>query len=364
MNPEEYLLQMSQQLTNLTAYARQINEVDLAACMFEESRGMQDAGWSTAVTAHEVYQEMLAYADLDRQLEKSELRILLCLYAHLSEAGGVYESFKNLLGVIKLKPFNMWPFSNLVRVRENPRRVIAPNANATFRDLAAEARSIGMNKLSELLEFTFRDDIRNSVSHADYIIWRDGLRLRNRNGGNPQIVTFEEVENAINNGMGFFGMIKDVKDEIAQSFNPSREVVGRFSANFPMRHTIAHDPERGAFSISSSAPGPQTSPEFERQERINNRLGGKVLALYAVEWADEIQDSCNAIEAAGFEPQTIVMSEDQFNELLEEIDDHGLWDPRDELGERSQLLINVPWGFRWWNGNDGFEMCMRSTTDE
>ena len=193
MTLENYLEQLDTQLFNLVAFARQINELDLAACIGQESRGMQDAGWATTITAYEVFDEMLAFDNLERPMTRAELRILLMLYAQLSEAGGVYEGLKNLIGVVKLKPYVMWPFQNLVRVRQAPRRIIGPNANATFRDLATAAREIGMLKLSELLENAFRDDLRNGISHADYIIWIDEVRLRNRNGGHDLPWKFHPV---------------------------------------------------------------------------------------------------------------------------------------------------------------------------
>lgn len=37
------------------SYALKINEIDTAAAMFGECRGVQDAGWSTVATAHEVF---------------------------------------------------------------------------------------------------------------------------------------------------------------------------------------------------------------------------------------------------------------------------------------------------------------------
>ena len=37
--------------------------------------------------------------------------------------------------------------------------------------------------LNDLLGRVLRDDVRNGICHADYILWGDGLRLRRRNGG-------------------------------------------------------------------------------------------------------------------------------------------------------------------------------------
>ena len=39
------------------------------------------------------------------------------LYCQLAEAGGFYEFVKNVLGAITLKPYLLWPFKDLVRVR-------------------------------------------------------------------------------------------------------------------------------------------------------------------------------------------------------------------------------------------------------
>jgi hypothetical protein len=89
-------------------------------------------------------------------------------------------------------------------VRKAPSRIVGPNANATFRNLASNARDIGLSRLSELLELAFRDDIRNGISHTDYVIWDDGLRLRKRNGGHAELVSFEDINGALTRGMGFF----------------------------------------------------------------------------------------------------------------------------------------------------------------
>ena len=133
------------------------------------------------------------------------------LYCQLAEAGGAYEALKNIMGVFALKPYLLWPFKDLVRVKKSPDRVIGPNANATFRDLANTAREIGFVRLSELLELAFRDDVRNGVSHADYVIWNDGLRLPMRNGGYGARLSFRELDEAITNGRRLLPNTKSIQ---------------------------------------------------------------------------------------------------------------------------------------------------------
>ncbi|MFZ5738633.1 MAG: hypothetical protein ACOY6K_17360 [Pseudomonadota bacterium] len=359
MTPKDYLCELNSHLSYLYTFARQINELDFAASLSGEFRGDQDAGWSTTITAHEVFDELITYTNNKTAKTKAELRIILMLYCQLAEAGGVYETIKNIMGVVSLKPYLLWPFKDLVRVKKEPRRVIGPNANATFRDLATTAKAIGLSRLSLLLEEVFRDDIRNSIYHADYVIWNDGLRLRNRNGGYASKLSFEEVSDAITRSIGFFQVMNWLTDASIKSFNPAKEIVGRFSENFPMPWTVAFDPEIGTFGISGSSPGPATTPEYERQIEINGRLGGKVLATFsAMHSSPSYECICEHIQKAGFEPNNVVMAHSELDSLVRDIDRLNLWDRRKPHSVGADVLLASPWGFRWLRSSTDFDLVL------
>ena len=321
--------------------------VDFAAALNAEFRGAQDAGWNTTITAHEVFEEINVYLQRGPLLSKAEMRVVLMLYCQLAEAGGVYETLNNMMGVVTLKPYLLWPFKDLVRVKKGSDRVIGPNANATFRDLAASAGSIGLSGLSSLLELTFRDDIRNAIYHADYVIWKDGLRLPNRSGGHAAQVTFAELNEVVGRAINFFQTLRDYDQVSVESFNPPKTITGRLSANFPMPWTITFDPHNGTFGFSGSSPGPVTTSEYRRQVEINGRLGGKVLAVYTAE-EGPFQVAIDAhISKAGFEPNNVVMTPHQLAVVTTEIDRLNLWDERHPHVNRGLVLLASPWGFRW-----------------
>lgn len=201
-------------------------------------------------------------------------------------------------------------------MRGGQRRIIGPNANATFRDLATSAKEIGLCRLSALLELTFRDDIRNGIAHADYVIWNDGLRIRNRNGGNAVKVAYEEVSDAINRAIGFFHFLSEFGTTSMQCYNPPKTIVGRFSANPPMPWTVSFDPKNGAFGISGSSAGSVVTPEYQRQIEINGRLGGKVLATYSKgDTVFQAKVDEHIIES-GFEPHNVKMNAGQLGRLV------------------------------------------------
>lgn len=322
-----------------------MSELDFAGSLSGEFRGMQDAGWSTTITAEQVFEELSQRLAAGPVKTLADMRIILLLYSQLSEAGGVYETLKNMMGIVENAPYNLWPFRNLVRVRKNPDRVIGPNANATFRDLATHARQIGMTGLSSALENVFRDDVRNGMYHSDYILWNDGLRLRRRNGGNATRIEYAEVFDLVGIGLAFFQALQALRTSAVQSFAPPREIIWRFSANPSMPWTVGYDLETGAFSISGSSLGPVASPEYLVQEAINEYLGGHVMAVFRAEGGDDLPN-VNFLEN-GFEPSEIDLSKDKFADLLNEIEARCLWDRRESDAKNNGLLTLSPWGFRY-----------------
>ncbi|WP_025809259.1 hypothetical protein [Pseudomonas chlororaphis] len=356
MEPQAYIRALNIQLTYLFTYVRKINEIDAAAALFSEFRGIQDADWNTVATAHEVFHELKELGSKGAPLTQAELRQVLCLYAQLAEAGGIYEGLLNTIQVAQLKAYNLWPFQSLVRVRQAPRAVIGPNANAMFRHLAKVATDIGMTGLAHLLEISFRDDIRNAMAHADYILVQEGLRLRRRNGGQPMLVTNAELVAAMQIALFFFELLQAFRQAMAESFRPARTIVGRFSENMPMPWKIELTDD-GAFSISSDALGPQTDDAYERQKRINNRLGGRMVAAYVRPGIDPPPALLMEISEIGFEVLIVSFeSMKQHTVLLAEVEKHGLWDSKPYTEDTDNaLLMATPFGFRWVSSGAEFK---------
>lgn len=347
MEPQAYIHALNIQLTYLFTFARTINEIDTAAASFGEFRGAQDAGWNTVATADEIFYELKELGSKGSQLTRAELRQVLCLYMQLSEAGGVYEGLENTMQIAQLKPYNLWPFQELVRIRKAPHAVIGPNANAMFRHLARVATEIGMTGLSHLLEITFRDDIRNAMAHADYILVPDGLRLRRRNGGQAMFVSNAEIVDALQIALFFFELLHVLQQAVVESFRPARIVVGRFSANPPMRWKIELADD-GRFCISSDAASLQVDAAYERQKRINDRLGGRMVTAYVGPGTDVPPALLTEISTTGFEVLIVGFeSAEQFAALVAEVEEHGLWDPAPNAETTDNALLMVtPFGFR------------------
>nr|GEU29185.1 hypothetical protein [Tanacetum cinerariifolium] len=278
-------------------------------------------------------------------LNKPELRQVLCLYAQLAEAGGMYEGILNTMRVAQLKSYNLWPFQHLVRVRHEPRAVIGPNANAMFRHLAKVATAIGMTGLAHLLEIAFRDDIRNGMAHADYVLDYDGPRLRRRSGGQPINVSLHQVQNSVQTAMFLFELLQDFQQAAVETYRSPRTIIGRFSENPPMPWTIELTENR-AFRIPNKAPGPQMDAVYERQRRINDELGGRMVAAYRAPQTKIPSSLLSDIAAEGFEVLVIAMeTTSQYEALVEEVDAHTFWDKAPSPDGVTVLMV-TPLGFR------------------
>jgi hypothetical protein len=106
--------------------------------------------------------------------------------------------------------------------------------------------------------------------------------------------------------------------------------------------------EDGRFSISSDAPGPQVDAAYERQKRINDHLGGRIVTAYVSPGMDAPPALISDVAQTGFEILIVGLeSAEQFAALVAEVEEHGLWDqaPAPENLDNA-LLMATPFGFR------------------
>lgn len=245
---QEFAARCVQSWTSLFALAQAKEEVQFALAMTPEMRGMQDAGWSTAEDTSRALQE---YKELIPQLTGPiSVRIGLSLYSHLSEASGYYEVPKNMMRIASGDEYNLWPFRHLVERHAATGAAIAPNSNKVMKDLIGHAEELGLDELVALILETFDPDIRNGYAHADYIIWKDGIRLRKRNGGQSSIVSVDTFLSKLNKAIIFFETIREVSQEFIRTYCPPKKVFGQMNNKDPkMPALITYDPEKGTFRI-------------------------------------------------------------------------------------------------------------------
>ncbi|MCC5467641.1 hypothetical protein [Pelosinus baikalensis] len=249
---EVFFKKATDALEELFERAQKVNEIHFALALMSEFRGMQDVGWSTADDALHAYKE---YIELIKKIPDGtpiKIRVMLAFYNHVSEGSGFYEIPKKLLLTIGGEGNNLVPFQKLVKKHKTTGLMIAPNANKVMADMIGHAAELGLNNLAEIIRDAFNPDVRNAVAHADYIIAPDGLRLRRRNGGQPQIIPWTELILILERGINFFNIIRNMTESYMQSYDPPKEVKGRLYKNEPeFKYVIKYNPQNGSFGIST-----------------------------------------------------------------------------------------------------------------
>jgi len=237
-------------LRELFDAAREKHELHFAMALMPEMRGMQDAGWNTA---HETQHAFHEYLEFLEKLEPSRMksRIALGFYCHLAEASGFYEVPKNMLRISEGQSHVLWPFMDLVQEHRQTGNRIAPNANKVLRDLAGHSKTLGFDSLAEVFRDAFDSDIRNAYSHADYVVWNDGLRLPMRNGGYAKRISWDDFTLLFERGVNFFNILQELISEYIRSYNPPKTINTSLQDEPPIDWTIYCDPESGAFGITS-----------------------------------------------------------------------------------------------------------------
>lgn len=248
---EEYYQRLEASLRELFEKAKEVNELQFAFSLAPEFRGCQGSGWNTADEAKIAFDEYMNYLNNGEEDSSFRVRIALSFYSHISEASGFYEIPKNMLRVAEGNPYVMWPFQDLVQQHRISGNLISPNSNKVLRDLVGHAETIGLHELALCFKDAFIPELRNAYAHADYIIWEDGIRLRNRNGGYQQIICWEDFNKFIERGLNFFSYMEQIVNEYIQSYCPPKTIQASLG-NSPIENwTISFTPESGGFSIGT-----------------------------------------------------------------------------------------------------------------
>ena len=222
---DEFFELAEKTLRDLFDKAKGINEVQFVRSMCPEFRGSQDPGWCTWEETDRAFEEYLGFIKNEKQ-SPFKTRVVLGFYCHLSEASGFYECPKNLLRLVGGECYRMWPFLELNRSHGVMGEKIAPNANKVFKDLIGHATELGLKDLAAVFENAFDPKIRNAYSHSDYILWKDGFRIRNQACGHPEVIPWNEFEKKINRGVNFYHLIKELIKEYLSTYHEPVDFYG------------------------------------------------------------------------------------------------------------------------------------------
>ncbi len=172
--------------------------------------GITSGHWDAFVEAEEAamdFSEMLRNLQNKKGKEKRSLRLGLLLYCHSTEMSAPYEILANLLRCCQEQPYKFRPFSHLATPIGKQGffgKSIPPSPSKKIKHIRELAQRCGEDKLLELVDGFFRNQIRNAFYHSDYTITETKFRIIE--GGNPVVeeIDLEELSDALAKCFAFY----------------------------------------------------------------------------------------------------------------------------------------------------------------
>ncbi len=184
--------------------------------------GMEDKGWDPYEESRAMLDDInaLMQTNLDenkfRDKNLTMWRLGLLFYNHIVEMDAPYEVLANLLRFRLGKGYNPNPFFDfLTKDQKNRFKKVGlfPKQKIDIiKQLDAEAK-VGVGAIFD--EF-YRGDLRNAISHSDFIFTDDGFRCRNGNWTGSFKISFEELNDLITKAKVFIGTFFALEREARQ----------------------------------------------------------------------------------------------------------------------------------------------------
>lgn len=219
---EQYIVKYHDCLCSLAQKAIEKNPFEFLCTMLRVS-GCEDGGWDTLSSAKETLKDFNTCLQQSYKQEnyKSARRIGLVMYCHLIEMTAGHELLFNTLRCIDGQKYTMWPFKNLLNVRSKnkpnkKKQVIPPSAKRKFDEIKKLAKKLNESDIINCVDQIFDEEIRNAVSHSDYIITDEYFRMRE--GGYPRQIELNKIDELICKCFAFYDALLSWNKKWLESF--------------------------------------------------------------------------------------------------------------------------------------------------
>ena len=213
--------------------------------------GAEDMGWQPINETRRLTQELCSLVNTPLN-DHTKMRLLLLLYCQVSEASYPYHVLYNMLLTIEAEsPPKVFNFL------EQYRKGVPPSVKSKVQQICEKAITLGHPDIKTILDTVFNLPIRNAVSHADFILFNDALRLKHT-GREIMEIPLDEVLLIINKAVNFFEIMFITLHKHKTAYKDGHVIKNRKN-NAGMNIssvTLSVDPRYGVNGFSTSDPLP------------------------------------------------------------------------------------------------------------
>ena len=226
-------------------------------CTLLRVEGIKGAHWDAFVESEEAATDFAKLLRSSRRRNRRRvLRLGLFLYSHLTEMSGPYEILANLLRCCQSKSYMMFPFWHLVKIDKKGgilgKRYL-PSPKEKISHIKQLATACGEERISEILDGFFNNDIRNAFYHSDYAISEKEFRIIEGSQIGKESIPLEELSDVLTRCFGFysafFNVYRNAKRNLAMAKRfhrwPNYEVLELLSDRGELTGFKIHFPNGG-----------------------------------------------------------------------------------------------------------------------
>lgn len=183
--------------------------------------GLEDKGWDPYLESRAMLDDLYTFMQMDfsdknfTNDEFTKWRLGLLFYNHIIEMDAPYEVLSNLLRFRLGKKYSPNPFYEFLNSSERKRfrsNGLFPAQKIKILKQLSKEENL---QIGEIFDEFYRADLRNAISHSDFIFTDEGFRCRNGNGANAFEISFEELDALLTKAKifigTFFGLEKDCR---------------------------------------------------------------------------------------------------------------------------------------------------------
>lgn len=173
--------------------------------------GAEDKGWDPYAESRAILEDLNSLMKIDLPEDRfpsaitTTFRLGLIFYNHIVEMDAPYEVLTNLLRFKLGRGYSPNPYYEFLSEKQRKRYKksgLFPRQKIDIiKKLAAEAD----NTVGEVIEEFYRGDLRNAISHSDFILTDEGFRCRNGNWTGAFSISYAELDDLITKAKAFIG---------------------------------------------------------------------------------------------------------------------------------------------------------------
>lgn len=172
--------------------------------------GMEDKGWDPYAESRAILNDLNGFFKLElprkwfRNPDETQWRLGLLIYTHIVEMDAAYEVLLNLLRFRTGDGYSPNPYFDYLSKGEQKafkKRGVSTGRKIEIIKTLSDAAGLGVGSIFD--DF-YNNQLRNAISHSDYILTENGFRCRGGISGNKGFeISFEELDRILLSAKAF-----------------------------------------------------------------------------------------------------------------------------------------------------------------